>query len=125
MSEIDWRGFLERNQPHPSAPVPSWGWLIVQLLGLVLEQQGVIMAVQDDINNAVTAVGAVLADVQTDVATLGTDLAAWIAANPAVDTSGLAPLVANAQAVQAALDTQVEAITAAVNPAPPAPAPGA
>lgn len=122
--EIDYRGFLERNVPHPSAPVPSWGWLMVQMLGRVLERMEMIVAAQDDINAAVSAVAAVLTDVQNDVSTLANDLDAWTKANPQVDTSALAPLVANAQSIQAALDTQVQAITTAVNPAP-APAPPA
>lgn len=124
MSEIDYRGFLERNRPHPSAPVPSWGWLMVQMLGYVLEGMEKLMAAQDDINAAVTAVAGVLGDVQADVATLANDLDAWMKANPGVDTSALAPLVANAQSVQAALDSQVAAITNAVNPAPAPPANG-
>ncbi len=124
MSGIDFRGFLERNIPHSSAPVPSWGWLMVQMLGYVLEGMEKVMAAQDDINAAVSAIGGVLTDVQNQVGTLANDLDAWIKANPQVDTSALAPLVANAQSVQAALDSQVTAITDAVNPAPaPAPAP--
>ena len=128
MSEFDHRAFLDRNDPLPAAPVPYWVWGVVHMLGDLLDRLENIMAAQDDINAAVTAVGAVLTDVGVDVATLGADLKAWIAAQPAtVDTSALAPLVANAQAVQASLDTQVAAITAAVNPAPapaPTPAPG-
>jgi hypothetical protein len=122
---IDWRSYLDSNTPASMAPVPPWAWLLVHMLGNGLDRlENILMTAQDDINATLTEISAVLADVKTDADTLGTDLKAWVTANPTVDTSGLAPLVANAQAIQAALDAQVAAITTAVNPAPaPAPTP--
>lgn len=89
-----------------------------QLLEEINHKLGVLMAAQDDINNAIAGVTAIVTDLQTDattvqgyVASLVTDLAAWVAAQPAtVDTSGLAPLVTAGQAAQAAVDAQVAAL---------------
>jgi len=87
----------------------------------ILDNQESLMAAQDDVNAAITAIGVVLTDVSAQVSALSSDLAAWVAKQPAtVDTSGLAAMVASAQAAQAALDAQTKAITDAVNPAPPA-----
>ena len=88
MSEIDWRGFLDRNQPHASAPVPSWGWLIVQMLGLVLERLDQIMSDQDVLNQFVSDLGTAIAAVSAEIEALKNQPAAtpldWTAADAAL-----------------------------------------
>ena len=81
-----------------------------------------IMAAQDDINAAVTAVTGLLTDIQGQVATLATDLQqiqALLASGQTVDTSALDAAVANVAGIQSALDSGVSAVTAVASPPPP------
>jgi uncharacterized phage infection (PIP) family protein YhgE len=82
------------------------------------------MASQDDINAAVAQIQATMADVSAQVTQLGADAQAIkdaIAALPAgVDTTALNDAVTRLAGTQAALDTAVSTVTAAVPPAPAA-----
>jgi hypothetical protein len=92
-------------------------------LAAILYNQEMIMAAQDDINAAVTAIQAVTSDltsaataIQSEIANLNSQLAA--AGTSTIDTSALNTAVTALQTAQAAVD--------ALEPAPaPAPAPAA
>ena len=79
---------------------------------------------QTDINNAVTVFGGILTDLQAQTSTLVTDvqnIAALIADGQPVTTAALNSLVAGAQAIDTAVDSAVESVTAlAPPPTPPA-----
>jgi uncharacterized protein YqgV (UPF0045/DUF77 family) len=68
-----------------------------------------IMAAQDDVNAAVTALQAFLTDISNDVAAIKAELAS---VGVTVDTTALNTVIAQLPAAQAALD-------ALANPAPP------
>jgi hypothetical protein len=93
-------------------------WQLLQLS----QQLGEIMTAQGDITAAVTAFTALLTDMQSDSATLLTDVTAiqaQLAAGQPVDTSALDSVVASVQAMQTGLDTAVSQVSGLV-PAPPA-----
>lgn len=117
MSGIDFRGFLERNTPHASAPVPSWGWLMVQMLGACLEGLEKVMSDQDTLNQFVadlgTAISAVAAEIQA--------LQAQPAATP-LDWSGANAALANLQSLEAPAPAPEPAPAPAPAPAPEPPA---
>lgn len=96
MSEIDWRGFLDRNQPHASAPVPSWAWVAIQMLGELLEGLEKVMADQDVLNQFVSDLGTAIAAVAAEIQALKNQPAAtpldWTAADAALSNlQGLEP----------------------------------
>jgi hypothetical protein len=77
---------------------------------------------QIDVNNADAAIVALLTDMQTDIATIGTGVTAIqaaLAALPAsVDTTQLDADVANIAAAQASLDAAAASVANVVPPAP-------
>lgn len=81
-----------------------------------------IMAAQDDVNAAGQAILGLLADMQTDIATIGTGVQAVIAALAAlpasVDTTQLNADVAQIQAAQQSLDAAAASVANVVPPAP-------
>ena len=83
-----------------------------QLLQRIEQKVDSLMAAQDDINAAVTALGSFLADLSTQVQAIAALLAE--SGGTPVDTSALNTVIAQLPAAQAAVD----ALTA-----PPAPAP--
>lgn len=103
MSEIDWKGFLERNIPHASAPVPSWAWVNIQMLGaclegleLCLERLEKVMSDQDTLNQYVADLGTAIAAVAAEIQALQAQPVAtpldWTAANSALTSlQGLEP----------------------------------
>lgn len=96
MSEVDWKGFLERNIPHASAPVPSWAWVAIQMLGDILEGLEVIVSDQDVLNQYVADLGTAIAAVAAEIQALQAQPVAtpldWTAANSALTSlQGLEP----------------------------------
>jgi hypothetical protein len=84
---------------------------------------------QSDIDAAVTTDTALLTDLTTQTAAIGTaqtaleaEIGALKTANPALDLSGLDAVNTQLQAAQPALDTAVAGLTAASDGVPPAPA---
>lgn len=100
---------------------PAGSTAVLAALDDIKKQLGEIMSEQSDIDAAVTEFTTVLGDLQTQTASLVTDLQelqAIIAAGQPVDTSALDSVVASASAVQSALDAAVAGIN--TEAAPPA-----
>lgn len=109
-----------RHAPADSGTPESHHHMLIR----IIENQEKIMAAQDDINAAVSAVQAVTADltsaasnIQAEVASLNSQLAA--AGSATVDTSALNAAIAPLQAAQAAVDA-LETPAAPAAPAAPA-----
>lgn len=93
--------------------------LIEQSINRKLEK---IMASQDDINAAVTAIQGLLTDLSAQAGTILTDIQgvqAQIGSGQAVDTSALDSAVSGIQAVQTSLDSAVSNLTTVAEPAAP------
>ena len=100
---------------------------VLSMLSVDLANEETLMATQDDINAAVTEDTNLLGDLSAQSAAIAAAqvaIAAWIAANPSVDTSGLVTANDQLAAGQAGLDTAVTNLTAAV-PVPVTPTPSA
>jgi DNA repair ATPase RecN len=83
-----------------------------------------IMASQDDINAAVTAIQGLLTDLSAQAGTILTDIQAvqsQIGSGQAVDTSALDSAVSGIQAVQTSLDSAVSNLTTVAEPTPATP----
>jgi hypothetical protein len=123
MSEIDWSGFLNRNQPHPSAPIPMWAWLIIQMLGEIMTQSGATQAQVEAVAQAMaantSAWQAWAANVETILANVEAALTAAQTANPAIDLTDLDTSLTAAQSAVSALPVETDPTV------PPVPAPGA
>jgi hypothetical protein len=95
---------------EPSVTVPvsalteaGYRWWLTDALTRIEHTQEQIMATQDDINAAVTAISATTATIGQQTS----DILAWIAAHPEIDTSGLSAAVTALQNAGTALDTAV------------------
>ena len=90
-----------------------------EILRRIEQKADLIMAAQDDINNAVTAVNAFLADLSSQVAAIRAQLASGTGTGTGTpaDTSALNTAVAQLPAAQAAID----ALTAGTPPVTPPP----
>jgi hypothetical protein len=81
-----------------------------------------IMASQDDVNAAVTAIQGLLTDLSAQTSTILTDVTAvqsQIGSGQAVDTSALDSAVSGIQSVQTALDSAVSNLTTIAEPTTP------
>jgi hypothetical protein len=87
-----------------------------EILKRIEQKADMLMAAQDDVNAAVTALTSFLGDLSTQVQAIAADLAAG--GSTPVDTSALNSVVGQLPAAQAAVDALTAPAAPAPNPAP-------
>src|ERR1035437_7393591 len=106
---------------------PPWAVALQQQGALILERLDIIMALSDDLNNAVTSLAAGFAAEHTAVSAELTAFAAKLAtipaaADPAI-TAAVAQAISNITTITGSLATDAAALTASIPAATTVPAP--
>jgi hypothetical protein len=112
--------FHRHGNEDPWCEAPPWALELREMLSLVLQDEEIIMALADDLNNAVTALSTGFAAL--DVAVTN-ELAALVAAQAANNGPAITQAVANISAITGKMAADAQALTASIPGATTAPVP--